>query len=159
MKVMSTVNTIVLFLMCHCAHFLLTAVDLIWLDGAVRQLPLFIVMAGGARSFKPSYDNKEGHLFPNTYNEALGTVQVFIRGIGKVDVPPDHILPKHPHKTPAPNSISLVTPLKGPRKGQVTRLVKIEDDNAWVNHWENEGILQYRRVELALTKVPTPRTA
>jgi hypothetical protein len=111
-------------------------------------------MASGTRSFKTSYDNKDGHLLPNTYNSALGTMQVFIRGIGRVDIPAHHILPKHPYKTPPHNSISLVTPYKGPRKGQVTRLVKIEDDIAWVNHWDEDGILKYPRVELVLTKGP-----
>lgn len=136
------------------SHSLLTAVDINWLDEVVRKLPLFIVMANGTRSFKTTHDNKEGHLIPNTYNEHSGTVQVFVRGVGRVDVHPRHLLPKHPHKTPAPNSVSLVTPLDGPGKGLVTRLVTVEGDVAWVTHWDEENVLAYQKNGLALTKVP-----
>jgi hypothetical protein len=115
-------------------------------------------MAAGTRSFKKSDDNKEGHLFPNTYDDVNQTVQVFIRGTGRMDVRLQHLLPKHPHKSPGSNSVCLVTPLAGPRKGQITRLVKVEGETAWINHWDDgEGVFEHQINELALTKAPTPK--
>jgi hypothetical protein len=142
-------------------NFFWTAVAADWLDEELSQFPLFIVMAAGARSFKRSCDNKEGHLVPSTYNGINQTVQVFVRGAGRMDVRPQHLLPKHPHKSPGPNSVCLVTPLKGARKGQVTRLVKVEGEMAWIYHWDDdgEGVLEHQRIELALTKAPLLKKA
>lgn len=133
---------------------LLTVVTADWLDEELQKFPLFIVMANGPRSFKSSFENKEGHLVPNTYNEATKTVQIFVRGIGRMDVHPHHLLPNHPKKTPAPNSISLVMALKGSRKGWVTRLVKVKAKTAWIQDWGGEGVVEYETDGLTLTKTP-----
>jgi hypothetical protein len=127
-----------------------------WLDDELRQLPLFLVMAGGSRSYRRDTNNVHATIKSPSPGGAVD-----LRLLRASDprmlkqVPIRHVLPIHPsveHVPSTTNGKQHIVFIKGPLKCHVRLLHKVEGDRVWVRSPNNGNIEEYSKYEFVLSR-------